>query len=75
MEMKATKRTEVNPDNVEEIKDELDWALGDCQGAPFEIIVRIVMETLDNAEKEGRLNAKERKEACSYLTEEYGYDF
>lgn len=75
MEMKATKRTEVNPDNVEEIKGELDWALGDCKGAPFELIVQIVNDTLDNAEKEGRLNAKERKEACDYLTEEYGYDF
>lgn len=75
MEKKATKRTEVNPENVEAIKRNLDWALGDCKKAPSEIIVKIVMYTLDNAQREGRLNAKERKEACDYLKKEYGYDF
>lgn len=75
MEKKATKRTEVNPENLDAIKSDIDWALSDCKDAPSEIIVQIVLYTLDNAERVGRLNTKERKEACDYVKKQYGYDF
>ncbi len=53
----------------------MDYALGDCYDAPIDIIVKIVLGVLDTAEREKRLNAKERKLACDYITECYGYNF
>ena len=65
----------VNSENIEKVKSELDYALGDCQGAPMYLIVEIVLNVLDTAEEEGRLNAEERIEACNYITKCYGYSF
>lgn len=61
--------------NIEAIKEELDYALGDCDGAPSHIVIPIVLGVLDNAERAGRLNPNERREACQYITDCYGYDF
>ena len=65
----------VSQDNIEMIEEELDYALGDCYDAPMHLVVEIVLNVLDTAEREGRLNAKERRIACDYITECYGYDF
>lgn len=65
----------VNQENVDRIEEELDYALGDCYDAPMRIIVKIVLSVLDTAEREKRLNAKERKLACNYITKCYGYNF
>ena len=65
----------VRQENLDSIKEELDWALSDTQGAPFYLIVEIVLNTLDNAQREGRINQKERETACDYIKREYGYDF
>lgn len=65
----------VNQDNIDRIEGELDYALGDCYDAPLHIIVKIVLGVLDAAEKEKRLNVKERKVACDYITKCYGYNF
>ena len=65
----------VRPENLDSIKEELDWALSDTQGAPFYLVVEIVLNTLDNAQREGRINQKEREAACDYIKREYGYDF
>ena len=65
----------VRPENLDSIKAELDWALSDTQGAPFYLIVEIVLNTLDNAQREGRINQPERVAACDYIKREYGYDF
>lgn len=67
--------TEVNQENIEDIEEELDYALGDCMDAPMYLIIKTVLGVLDKAEREGRLNAKERRVACNYITENYGYDF
>ena len=69
------KNITVNQDNIEMIKEELDYALGDCYNAPMSLVVKIVLNVLDTAEREGRLNAKERRVACDYITERYGYNF
>ena len=65
----------VRPENLDSIKAELDWALSDTQGAPSYLVVEIVLNTLDNAQREGRINQKERETACDYIKREYGYDF
>ena len=65
----------VRPKNLDSIKAELDWALSDTQGAPSYLIVEIVLKTLDNAQREGRINQRERVAACNYIKSEYGYDF
>lgn len=65
----------VNQENIDRIEEELDYALGDCYDAPMHIIVKIVLGVLDTAEKEKRLNVKERRIACNYITECYGYNF
>ena len=65
----------VRPENLDSIKEELDWALSDTQGAPSYLVVEIVLNTLDNAQREGRINQKEREAACDYIKREYGYDF
>lgn len=65
----------INQENIDRIEMELDDALCDCYDAPMYIIVKVVLGVLDNAEKEKRLNAKERKLACDYLTRYYGYNF
>ena len=70
-----TEKRGVNEENVKRIKGEIDWALVDCMKAPSDIVVKIVMKTLDNAEREGRLNAQERLEACNYMRKEYGLTF
>lgn len=75
MDKKVDKHAGVNPEKVEAIKEEINWALGDCKDAPSEVIGQIVSYVLDNAEIQGRLNVKERKEACDYLKKKYGYDF
>lgn len=66
---------EINQDNICRIKEELDDVIYDCKEAPYHLLVECVLFTLDNAEKEGRLNSKERKIACNYITNQYGYDF
>ncbi len=48
----------VSRDNIDRIKEELDYALGDCCDAPMHIIVKIVLDVLDTAEREKRLNTK-----------------
>lgn len=65
----------VNQENIDRIEEELDYALGDCYDAPMHIIVKIVLGVLDSAEREKRLNVKERKVACDYITKCYGYNF
>ncbi len=65
----------VRPENLDSIKGELDWALSDMQGAPSYLVVEIVLNTLDNAQREGRINQQERVAACDYIKSEYGYDF
>lgn len=65
----------VNQDNIDRIEGELDYALGDYYDAPLHIIVKIVLGVLDAAEKEKRLNVKERKVACDYIAKCYGYNF
>ncbi len=65
----------INQDNIDRIEEELDYALGDCYDAPMYVIVKIVLNVLNIAEKEKRLNVKERKLACDYLTKCYGYNF
>ncbi len=65
----------VNQENINRIEEELDYALGDCYDAPMHIIVQIVLGVLDSAEREKRLNVKERKVACDYITKCYGYNF
>ena len=65
----------VNQDNIDRIEEELVYAIGDCYDAPMHIIVKIVLGVLDTAEREKRLNVKERKVACDYITEYYGYNF
>mgnify|MGYP006993793321 FL=1 len=65
----------VNQENIDRIEEELDYALGDCYDAPMHIIVKIVLNVLDTAEREKRLNVKERRIACNYITKHYGYSF
>lgn len=65
----------VNQENIDRIKEELDYALGDCYDAPMYLIVKIVLNVLDTAQKEKRLNGKERRIACDYITKYYGYNF
>ena len=72
---KTMKNIIVNEENIDMIKEELDYAWGDCYDAPMHLIVGIVLNVLDTAEKEGRLNIRERKKACEYITECYGYNF
>ena len=75
MENEVKRGIQANDENVEAIKEDIDWAMGDCYGAPSEIIIPMLINVLDTAEKEGRLNVAERKIACEYITEVYGYDF
>lgn len=66
---------EVRQENLEEIKERLDYNLADCSGAPFRIIAQIVLDTLDTAQKEKKINGLERIAALDYLEKVYGYRF
>ena len=67
--------TKLSRRNIEMIEEELDETLYDSDDAPSYLVVEIVMNILDSAERQGRLNPVERKIACEYVTEEYGFDF
>lgn len=75
MENEVKRELQVSDENITAIKDKIDWAMGDCEGAPSQIIVPMLLNVLDTAQKGGRLNAKERIIACEYITEAYGYNF
>ena len=75
MENEVKRGIQANEENVEAIKGDIDCAMEDCYGAPSYIVVPMLMNVLDTAEKEGRLNVAERRAACDYITEFYGYDF
>lgn len=68
-------RPTVREENLKAIKEELDYNLADCSGAPPHIICEIVLYTLDTAQSEGRINSLERVKALDYLEEVYGYGF
>lgn len=74
-EVKKGSKIVVSEENIEEIEESLDYALGDCHGAPSHLIAEIVLKVLDEAEKKGRLNPTERRIACDYITASYGYNF
>ncbi len=65
----------INQHNMERIEEELDDALSDCYDAPMHVIVKIVLDVLDTAQQEKRLNSLERQKACEYITKCYGYNF
>lgn len=65
----------IRKNNLDMVKEELDYALSDCYDAPMRIVVKTVLGVLDNAEKEKRLNPNERKSAMDYISECYGYNF
>ena len=66
----------VRTENLEEITDELYWALYDAIDEPSCFIDQIVLGVLDDAQREGRINQTERIVACNYARDLlYGYDF
>lgn len=75
LEENDMEKSTVNQDNIYRVEEELDYAICECYDAPIYIIAKIVFGILDTAEKEKRLNAKERKIACDYISKCYGYNF
>ena len=65
----------VREEYLEILKERIDYALSDCQGAPNEIVIPMLLNVLDTAQKEFHLNGLERMAACKYITEMYGYNF
>ncbi|MCI9365171.1 MAG: hypothetical protein HFJ54_00600 [Clostridia bacterium] len=65
--------TKVRTENLEQIKEELDRSLVDCDGAPSHIICKIVLYVLDTAQKQKRINGLERMAALDYLEKAYGF--
>ncbi len=63
----------VRQKNLEAIKEELDYNLRECAGAPSHLITKIVLYVLDTAQSEKRINGMERMAALDYLEEVYGF--